>query len=112
MPAWFQFEHCTQTIFAKEIWKRSAEHCKGLFALSEHVARSVRHETGLPVSTLLHPSEIPSTQFDFGSFEANPRKKVVQVGWWLRNLNAIVRLPIARGNPLGYQKVRLVPQFF
>ena len=35
----------------------------------------------------------------------------MQVGWWLRRLNAINELPIARGNALNYEKIRLVPSF-
>ncbi len=112
MPAWYLPQDSPQAIFAKDVWRRSAEHCKGLFTLSEYAARWVREATGLPVSALVSPTETPAVRFDFGRFEANRSKKVVQVGWWLRNLGAIYRLPIPRGNPLGYEKIRLVPHPF
>ena len=112
MPPWYRPADAPQTIFAKDVWKRSAEHCRGLFVLSESMAEWVRHETGLPVSALLHPTEAPEVQFTFERFADNPTKKIVQIGWWLRNLNAIYRLPIPRDNPLGYEKVRLVPHAF
>jgi hypothetical protein len=32
---------------------------------------------------------------------------VIQIGWWLRKLHSIYQLPLAQGNPLGYEKVRL-----
>ena len=111
MPAWLHYQESPQSIFAKDIWKRSLPYCIGLFALSEHTAKWLREQTGKTVSSLIHPTEIPELQFDFKRFRSNPRKKIVQIGWWLRRLNAIYELPIARGNPLKYEKIRLVPIF-
>jgi hypothetical protein len=56
---------------------------------------------------LTHPTEIPDRQFDFQAFLANPHKKVVQIGWWLRKLHSLYQLPLAKDNSLGYEKVRL-----
>jgi len=57
-------------------------------------------------------TETAVRQFDFETFVANAHKKIVQVGWWLRDLSAIYRVPLARNNPLVYEKIRLVPKFF
>ncbi len=112
MPAWFHPQESPQAIFAKGVWQASLPHCIGLFTLSEYQARWLREQTGLPVSALTHPTEIPDLRFDMRRFRDNPHKQIVQIGWWLRKLNAIYALPIARENPLGYEKVRLVPRFF
>ena len=112
MPNWFHYQESPQSIFAKDIWKRSAEHCLGLFCLSEYQAVWLRTQVDCPISTLIHPAQIPDAQFDFSRFERNPSKQVVQVGWWLRKLNSIYQLPISTANPMGYQKIRLVPRFF
>lgn len=111
MPVWFHYQDSPQKIFAKEIWKKSINYCVGLFALSEYHAQWLREQTGKPVSSLIHPTEIPEIQFDFDKFIHNPRKKIVQVGWWLRKLNAIYQLPISKQNPLNYEKVKLIPIF-
>jgi hypothetical protein len=112
MPAWFHGQEAPQTIFKKSVWQESLQHCIGLFALSEYAADWLRQETRKPVSAVLHPSETPSLKFDFERFLANPDKRVVQIGWWLRRLAAIYRLPIASDNPAGYTKLCLLPQFF
>ena len=112
MPHWFHYQESPQTIFSKEIWKRSLEWCKGLFCLSHYQAEWLRSETRKPVSVLTHPAEIPDRQFDFDRFLVNQNKKVVQIGWWLRKLSAIYLLPLSEENPLNYRKVRLVPHFF
>jgi hypothetical protein len=55
----------------------------------------------------VHPTSEPSCCFSLSRFVANPHKSIVQLGWWLRRLRSIYRLPLARGNPLGYDKVWL-----
>jgi len=112
MPKWFHYQESPQTIFSKPIWRESLEHCIGLFCMSDYLADWIRRRTGKPVSRLIHPTEIPELQFDFDKFKDNGKKKIIQIGWWLRKLGAIYRLPIPRGNRLGYEKIRLVPRFF
>ncbi len=112
MPGWFHADEAPQTILAKPVWQESMRYCVGLFTLSEYAARWLRQATGKPVSALLHPTETPDLLFDFEQFLANPRRLVVQIGWWLRRLGAIDRLPIPQDNPLGLSKLRLVPRFF
>ena len=112
MPTWFHPQESPQAIFQKAIWKRSQEACLGLLTLSDYHAAWLRQATGKPVSVLTAPTEIPALQFDFARFAASHVKKIVQIGWWLRKLSAIYRLPIPRDNLMGYEKVRLVPDFF
>ncbi|AFZ15637.1 Tetratricopeptide TPR_2 repeat-containing protein (plasmid) [Crinalium epipsammum PCC 9333] len=107
MPTWFNDQNSPQKLFEKATWQASLPHCVGLFALSEHFAHWLREQTGKPVSVLTHPTEIPDKQFDFDQFLANHKKKIVQIGWWLRKLHSIYQLPLAQDNPLNYQKVRL-----
>lgn len=107
MPAWFNYSNAPQSIMAQPDWQESLEHCVGLFCLSEYQAKWVRSQTQKPVSALIHPTGTPNAQFDFERFLENPKKKIVQLGWWLRKLNAIYQLPIERGSLPGYQKVRL-----
>lgn len=112
MPPWFHYQEAPQTIFEKSIWGKSLEHCRGLFTFSNYHAEWLRAQTGKPVSSLVHPTELPDKQFDFANFLENPRKKIVQIGWWLRRLSAIYELPMPSGNPQKYEKIRLVPMFF
>lgn len=110
MPRWFHYDKAPQTIFAKPVWQESLRHCRGLFTLSEYLANWLRQATGKPVSALIHPTVQPSVSFSVDRFLANPDKRIVQAGWWLRSLSAIFRLPLG-SNPLGYRKLRLVPNF-
>ena len=112
MPAWFHPAESMQTIFAKRIWQESLPYCLGLFVLSEYMAGWLREQIDVPVSDLRLPAETPDLRFDFDRFRENPAKKIIQVGWWLRRLNAIYELPVPDDHAIGYQKIQLVPRFF
>ncbi|MFK7801962.1 MAG: tetratricopeptide repeat protein [Anaerolineae bacterium] len=112
MPSWFHGNESPRSILDKPVMQRSLPYCRGLFALSEYHADWLRKETGKVVSSLILPTEIPNSQFEFDKFMQNRDKRVVQIGWWLRQQTAIYQLPIWEDNPLGYTKMRLVPKFF
>jgi hypothetical protein len=111
MPPWFYADHAPEFVFTKSIWRDSLPSCVGLFTLSEHMAQWMRTATGKPVSVAYLPSEIPEITFDFEAFLANPEKRVIQIGWWLRRQTAIDHLPLPADNAHGYGKLRLVPGF-
>lgn len=104
MPAGFHDYSTPQAILQRRSWLESAPYCQGLFTLSKRLAHWLRQRTGLPVVALIHPTEIPSKIFDLERFHSNRQPKIVQVGWWLRRLTSIYRLPVHH----HYQKVWLV----
>jgi hypothetical protein len=114
VPSWFinKVYPEIQTIFEQDIWQKSLKYCVGLFCLSEYHAQWLRSRTNQPVVSLIHPTQIPDLQFNFQEFLVNPDKKIVQVGWWLRKLNSIYQLPIAKNNQLQYEKIFLLPNAF
>lgn len=107
MPPWFFYNYSLQNIIAGEEFQKSLENCLGLFTLSEYHAEYLREVTGKEVSSLIHPTEIPSSLFDYEKFLKNKNKKIVNIGYWLRKLNSIYSIPIASGNE--YAKLRLIP---
>lgn len=96
VPSWFQSEQANQRIFSRRSWRKSIEHCKGLFVLTEyhrqHLERMLRPD--FPISVLRHPTEFPEVGFDFDRYLQNPQKRVVQIGWWLRKLDAITKISV------------------
>jgi hypothetical protein len=111
MPGWFYYRDSPQSLFAESNWIKSLEHCIGLFCLSDYHAQWLQAQTNIPISSLIHPTEMPDLRFDFERFIANPEKKIIQLGWWLRKLAAIYQLPVPRNNQLNYQKIKLNPAF-
>jgi hypothetical protein len=93
-------EHNTVALFRQPLFLASLAHCKGLVVLSQDLKHAVEillgptAHPGIPVFALTHPTEfVPeSAKFTMDNFKANPEPKIVQVGAWMRNLNAINEL--------------------
>jgi len=102
-------KYTLQELVGKPVWQESMASCIGLFTLSEYNAGWLREQTGKPVSTVFHPIETPPALFDMDRFRNTENKNVVQIGWWLRRLDSIFRLPLPKGNALNYTKVWLRP---
>jgi hypothetical protein len=86
--------HAPGDILASGLWQESAPHCLGLFTLSGHLRRWLAERVSVPVSSLLHPTERPAVTFSPRRYAANPSKKIVQVGWWLRRIESICELDV------------------
>lgn len=104
MPAWFYPTQTNQAMFRSSAFKKSLPNCRGLFTLSEHHARHLRKIFSFPVNSLLHPTPESTSCWSMDRYVCNPEKKIVQIGWWLRNLNAINELPETEN-----QKCLLIP---
>jgi hypothetical protein len=92
-PGWFHQEQSNEALMATAAWKRSLPLCRGLFTLSEHHRRHLETMIDIPMETILLPTETPDLTWSEERFLANPRRAIVQVGWWLRKLHAIHQLP-------------------
>ncbi len=103
-PAWFEQNKSIRNISQTPAWRESWPHCRGLFTLSDDMKCWLADYVDVPVATLRHPTEVPSVRFDWDRYQQQGQR-VVQVGWWLRNLSAIYNLEIPKS-----RKALLIPQ--
>jgi len=94
IPTWFYFEQTGEKLFKTEAFQESLPYCRGLFTLSLYLRKYLESQLSLPVDNLVFPTEFPQDRWTWEKFSANKEKKVIQVGWWLRKLHAIYRLPL------------------
>ena len=72
--------------------------CKGLFVFSKRQMLKWRAQlnkrgfTAVVVTALIHPTEFAEEKFTMTKFHENEKRKLVQVGAWLRNNYAIYKL--------------------
>ena len=94
VPSWFQFEQSNQIVFSKRIVQESLKNCLGIFVLTEYHKRFVENylKPKFPISVLYHPTEFTERNFDYERYSKNPKKRLIQVGWWLRKLNAVSKI--------------------
>ncbi len=103
-PKWFSETTSLSSIATLPEFRKSLPSCKGIFVLSQAAAAYLRSQCpGLKVCALKHPTEIPEVKFSWDKWQANPRKRVMQLGWFLRKLDSIYRLPVTK-----YHKTHLL----
>lgn len=99
-------------LFRKRVFLDSLPTCRALVALSDTLATRLRaalESVGarhVDVVALRHPMETVATTFTMDKFMANPTRRVVQIGAWLRNPYSIYSLPLWR-NSLRLRKSAL-----
>lgn len=93
VPAWFDPSAPLQKILNSDRFLASLPHLRGAIVLSEHLAQWLSTCIDVPVRVLKHPTGASVPMFDIDDWSAQHRRKVVQVGWYLRNYRAIYQLP-------------------
>jgi hypothetical protein len=84
-----------------------------LITLSKYLQKKIKHmlciyRFSIPVIHLFHPTEFinDSLKFNYDEFINQPTKKIVQVGAWYRNIDAIYKLSLGK-NPLKFDRFAL-----
>jgi hypothetical protein len=80
------FEDNCMALFSKPSFLYSLRYCKALITLTNHLRDQVLEELyklklEVPVYAIIHPTDFNCPKFTFATY----RKKVVQIGGWLRN---------------------------
>lgn len=81
----------SQSLWSRPAFVQSLPTLSGAIALSSCLAEWLRARLSVPVAVVKHPSEIPLVRFDLARYRARPT--LVQVGWFLRNQDAIFSIP-------------------
>ncbi len=91
-------------LLKKTTFLESLVKCKGIFVFSQSLktrwdAELSKRGFTVPVEALIHPTAtVPDEDcFSMSQFNANPNKKLVSVGAWLRDVYAIYKLNNGKG---------------
>jgi len=94
IPTWHEYESAPQSVFKLPAWRASQPYLRGIFAFSETMCAWLRQRLNVPVASAIHPTEPANQFFSMESFLANPDRKIIQVGAWLRRLHSISLLKV------------------
>ncbi len=104
IPTWLAGDLSLEAMMGEPGFRASLPSLRLAICLSAEHARRLHRALGVPTAAIWHPTETPQLKFTEAAYTANDRKQIVQVGFWLRNLQAIQQLP----DVPGFAKVRLV----
>lgn len=84
-------------------WKASLKTCLGVWTLTEYQKRYLEaHNGSIKIERLYYPAEETEFRFSFERFLSNPQKKLLFLGEFLRNFQAVYDLEVS-----AYEKVLL-----
>lgn len=90
LPRWYMPGMTSGTLQRNKSWQKSVEQLKLLIVLSENVREwFVKQYPGVPCVTIKHPTGEPLMYWSPDNFMAKPKPRLMQVGWFLRNISAI-----------------------
>jgi len=83
-----------ERILKSPLFRASLPYLKLGITLSSPLGTWLQKILDVPFVTLVHPTEIQETVFSEATFLANKKKRVIQIGSWLRNTSAIFQLKV------------------
>src|ERR1700683_4687578 len=104
LPEWLDPSAPIQTIISTAEFQASLVHLRGARALSEYLGGWLRTTLQCPVFVRNYPTAIPSSRFSIEEWEAQQKRRIVQIGWYARNHRAIYQVNV----PEGFQKIHLL----
>lgn len=102
-PTWFDWKQSPKVLFKTPLFEQSHPNLVLAICLTKYLGTFVNKELNVTTAILMHPTETPELKFTMDAFKANASKRIVQIGWWLRNIDAIYQLPEVP----GFMKTRL-----
>ena len=104
-PAWFDRSVSPESIFESDLWNLSLPSCCGVICFSENLRSDVqRWYPDLPTLSVMHPTSWDDCErFSLDAYEKSP--KLVQIGDWLRKLQAIYMVEAPGHTKIMLEKV-------
>lgn len=92
--------HSPKNLLRNPEFLASLKKCIGIVVFSEYMAQWVRGvlnilDLNASVSSLFHPTESVDLKFSYPEFKNTQTKTVVQIGYWLRDMEAIWKLKLS-----------------
>lgn len=75
------------------VFKNSAKHLKLAICLSDYLAQYLSNEFHIPTTVVKLPGEITPTLWDDKAYFNSDKRKLIQIGWYIRNTMAIYQTP-------------------
>lgn len=87
-----------ESLFKHPAFIKSLPNCRGFYVFSDFLKvwlekRLQKEFPHIPVFKLYHPTIDPKLHFEEYQFSANPKKRLIQIGYWLRKTISLWELP-------------------
>ena len=91
VPSWYVTERL-ESVLSSESFMSSLRNLRLCISFSPEQKQWIDENWNVNTTLLRHPTEVPDVKWTPERFESNPKRQIVQVGWYLRNTAAIFQL--------------------
>ena len=94
-PQWYLGQVRNKQITKSPLFIKSLDNCKGLYVFSDHEKKILfehinKFKQDIKINVLRHPVSKSESNWSIENF--NSDKKIIHVGWWLRDIQSFYRL--------------------
>ena len=107
IPQYLRDIYNIKDIIDLDTFKQSKKYCKGILVLSNHLKSQLEKKIDIPIFSAKHPTPHHIKTFKMDSYRNN--KKVVHVGYWLRNYNTFHQLKTNNNKKILLEKTSKEP---
>ena len=107
IPKYLRDIYNIKDIIELDTFKQSKKHCKGILVLSNHLKQNLEKRIDIPIYCIKHPTPHHIKNFNVDLYCRN--KKVVHVGYWLRNYNTFHQLKTSNNKKILLEKTSKEP---
>ncbi len=105
MPTWYMDNLRLQNLLSDQRWLQAVQNLKLIITLGENLQRWCQATwPKIPSVVIKHPTGMPMLYWSPERFLDSPKPRVVQVGWFLRNVTAIYQARV----PSQFRKAHLI----
>lgn len=103
IPKWWDYMNSPEAVIERDVFKASLPSCKAIVVLSEYLKNYLQEKVDVPVISVKYATDpaVPAWRPEY--FLQNPEPQLIQIGYWLRKLNAIFEIKA----PLPFRKAWL-----
>ena len=88
-PDWFDYSNSPISLINNCLFKESLKNCVCLISLSAYLKNWIQPHVAVPVFDVKHPTKLDISKWNPDNFTKQKYIPIVQIGYWLRNLNFI-----------------------
>lgn len=91
IPEFYESDFTNKKLFETSLWRDNKQNCRGIITFSEHnkqlLVASIEKE--IPIFVFDYPMIKSKRPWSFERFKSNEQKKLLQFGFYLRNLHSL-----------------------
>ncbi len=107
IPQYLRKIYNIKNILDLDTFKKSIKYCKGIIVLSNYLKKNLQKRIDIPIYSIKHPTPHHIKNFSIDLYKKD--KKVIHIGYWLRNYDSFHKLKTKDNKKILLDKISKEP---